>query len=94
MNSVASIIPSRTPPKQPKMASGGVNSPFNDAVDRAIQLLKLDGKFAMWCGRLRGFSPQQIGFLASQAREGKNPAALFSFLIKKYRLEREKWQEQ
>lgn len=78
----------------PKKVSGGVNSAFNDAVDRAIQELKLDGKFGMWCGRLRGFAPQKIGELVSKAKGGERPAALFSWLVKKHKEEMKQLRDQ
>ena len=71
---------------QPKPLTGGINSPFNDAVDRALDTIG-EGKkdFAMWCGRLKGFHPDYISLLAAKAKLGKKPIALFSWLIKEER---------
>jgi hypothetical protein len=71
---------------KPTKATGGVNSPYNDAVDRALDTIGEDKKqFAFWCGRLKGLDPQYISFLAAKAKSGREPVALFSWLIKEHR---------
>jgi hypothetical protein len=74
---------------KPTKANGGVNSPFNDAVDRALDTIGEDRNnpkiFPYWCGRLRGIHPQFISHMAAKAKEGRNPIALFSWLIKEHR---------
>lgn len=75
----------RLPPR-PKKTTGGVNSPFNDAVDRALDTIGEDKKhFAYWCGRLRGIHPDFVSHMAAKAKDGKNPIALFQWLIKEHR---------
>lgn len=72
--------------KLPKPKRSGVNSLFNDAVDRALDTMGEDKKrFAYWCGRLRGINPQLISLMAAKAKDGRNPAALFNWLLKEYR---------
>jgi hypothetical protein len=72
--------------KPPKPKRSGVNSPFNDAVDRALDTIGEDKKrFAYWYGRLRGINPQVISLMAAKAKDGRNPIALFQWLIKEHR---------
>jgi hypothetical protein len=72
--------------RMPREKRSGVNSPFNDAVDRALDTIGEDKKrFAYWCGRLRGINPQIVSHMAAKAKEGRKPAALFSWLIKEHR---------
>lgn len=81
------ISPQLNLPK-PKKQIGGVNSPFNDAVDRALDTIGEDKKhFPFWCGRLKGINPQYISHMASKAQHGRNPIALFSHLVKECRKE-------
>lgn len=72
--------------KLPKLKRSGVNSPFNDAVDRALDTIGEDKKrFAYWCGRMKGIPPQMISHFAARAKDGDRPAALLSWLIKEYK---------
>lgn len=67
-------------------SSAGVNSVFQDAVDRALDTIAEDKKhFGYWCGRLKTFQPQYISFLAAKAKDGRKPIALFSHLVKEAR---------
>lgn len=76
-------------PERPKK-TGGVNSPFNDAVAFVVGFMGEPRKFGYWCGRLRGMDSQAIHGLLSQAKEGRNQRALFNFLLKRYRTEHKK----
>ena len=61
-------------------------SVLNDAVDRALDTIGEDKKrFAYWCGRLRGINPQLISLMAAKAKDGRNPAALFNWLLREHR---------
>ena len=65
---------------------GGINSPFNDAVDRVHGTITDQGwPFARWCGYLRGIPPQKIHEMLSIAMNGRNPGALFHVLVRKYK---------
>ena len=41
-------------------------------------------RFKYWLGRTRKLKPQEIYALMRKAREGKNPQALFNWLLKKH----------
>jgi len=64
---------------------GGLNSPFNDAVDQVMTFMRAKETFGYWCGRLRGIPAQEIHSMMSRAKEGTNRAALFNYLLKEYR---------
>lgn len=81
MQKIGDLVKAPEKPAIPK--NGGVNSPFNNAVDHVVQFMGEPKKFAYWCGRLRKLPPQEIFGLISRAKEGRNPKALFNFLLKK-----------
>ena len=64
-----------------------VNSEHNEQINLVMDLMgesiKDRKRYAYWCGRLKRFKPSAIHLLLQQAKTGKNPRALFNYLIKK-----------
>lgn len=77
----------------------GPNSPRAERIEQLLSLMGEDRKleqesdeqyaqrigkrFKYWLGRTRKYSPDEIFAMLRQARSGKNPGALFNYLIKK-----------
>lgn len=78
------------PIKLTSRKAGGVNSPFNDAVDRAIKTLQLEGRFSYWCGRFKNIDPQVISYLVGcvkNAKGVKSNGGYLNWTINTYRKE-------
>lgn len=83
--SIGSLLPKQKPIEEKK--KGGVNSPFNNAVDFVVVFMGDDTdpkKFGYWCARLRGMTPQQIFAALSRAKAGNKPRALFEYIVKQH----------
>ena len=68
--------------------SGGINSPFSNAVGLAIEIMgdeAREKKFGYWCGRLRGVPVQKIHEWISVCKREETPIKLFQWLVKEYR---------
>ena len=65
---------------------GGINSPFNDAVERVrTTITDQNWPFARWCGYLRNIPPFEIQRMIGIAEKSKNPGRHFNWLVKDYR---------
>jgi len=65
---------------------GGVNSPFNDAVDRVMKAIP-DQKwsFGRWCGYLRNIPVFEIQSMIASAEKSDNVGRKFNWLVKDYK---------
>jgi len=65
---------------------GGVNSPFNDAVDRVMKAIP-DQKwsFGRWCGYLRNVPVFEIQSMIASAEKDKNVGRKFHWLVRQYK---------
>lgn len=66
--------------------TGGVNSPFNEAVNRVKETIKdQDWTFSRWCGYLRNIPAIEIQGMIAIAEKNKNPGRHFHWLVKEYK---------
>lgn len=68
---------------------GGINSARADAVRRLMEDVMRENprdtkRFKYWLGRTRRIPTQEIHRLIGSAKEGRNPGALFNYLLKNY----------
>lgn len=66
--------------------TGGVNSRRSAIVEQLCVFMGDDPKskrMGYWLGRTKKIDPDRIYQLMRQAKEGKNPQALFNWLLKK-----------
>jgi len=67
----------------------GARSAWGEQIENVMNLVGDDicdnKRYAYWCGRLKRFkdNPDAIYRLIKSAKEGRNAAALFQFLLKK-----------
>lgn len=64
----------------------GPNSARADAVERLCVFMGEDpnGSMKYWLGRTKNLSPSDIHDMMKQANDGKNPRALFNYLLKNH----------
>lgn len=66
----------------------GPNSERADQVDQLMSFMgenpKDSKRFKYWLGRTRKLHPQEIYRLMREAKDGRNPRALFNYLLKNY----------
>ena len=66
--------------------TGGVNSEFNDAVDRARNAVTdVSWSFPRWCGYLKGIPAQKIHEMVASAQQSNNVGRRLFWLVKNYR---------
>ena len=83
MDSIADLMMGRF-----KKTNTGVNSPFNDAVDRVKNTITdQDWSFKRWCGHLRGIPPQTIHEMLGRAKGAKSIGKHFNWQVKEWRKE-------
>jgi hypothetical protein len=88
MDSIADIMMGKYKVEKQK---GGINSPFNDAVER-VRTTITDQKwsFGRWCGYLKNIPPQTIHEMLGSAKGAKNVGKHFNWLVGEYRKEERK----
>jgi hypothetical protein len=63
-----------------------VKTPNSERAEQIVAVLELmsedNTNFKKWLGRTRHLSPEQIYLMLKNARQGKNPPALFNYLLK------------
>lgn len=68
---------------------GAPTSEWAAAIEEVLMFLKEDkARFPYWCGRLRHMEPNDILDLIKAAKQGKNPPALFQWLLKEQKSNR------
>lgn len=69
-----------------KKIQGGINSEFNDAVER-VRTSVTDTKwsFGRWCGYLKGIPAHKIHEFIGSAKQSDNVGRKFFWLVKSYR---------
>lgn len=75
-----------------KVSNGGVNSEWNDAVDRAMKAIdnrdmrtKEPWTFKRWCGYLRNVPAYKIHEMVALAVKASNTGAHFNWQVKEYK---------
>lgn len=64
------------PPKKKKIVN-----PRQEQIQAVCDFMD-DQRYSYWNGRLRKLSPDNIYLLLKSAKEGKNPRALFNYLLR------------
>ena len=71
---------------QKKVTTGGINSEFNNAVDRARNAITdITWSFGRWCGYLRGIPAQKIHEFVAISNQSQNVGRKFFYLVRTYR---------
>lgn len=61
----------------------GPNSPRAEQIEKLVKFMgETNARFKYWTGRTRKLSPEEIYLMMKKAGEGKNPQALFNYLLK------------